>query len=81
VQIHNYFEANGYNLLEAADRSEAEAIAEVHDGQVSLVIAGPDDAGVLGEVKTLRMEDGPERSEQEIGRPFTQQELLSGPGD
>jgi two-component system cell cycle sensor histidine kinase/response regulator CckA len=76
VQIHNYFEANGYNLLEAADRSEAEAIAEVHDGQVSLVIAGPDDVGVLGEVKTLCMVDGPERSEYEIRRPFTQQELL-----
>lgn len=38
-QIHNYFESNGYNLLEAGDAAEALALAEIHDGSLDLVIA------------------------------------------
>lgn len=36
AQLHNFFEANGYNLLEAADDEQAEALAELQ--RVDVVI-------------------------------------------
>jgi PAS domain S-box-containing protein len=43
AQIHKYFEAAGYNLLEATDGGEAIALGQMHDGPVDLLIAeGPD---------------------------------------
>src|SRR5262249_45250573 len=30
LELHNFFEKNGYNLLEAADRDEAIAISQMH---------------------------------------------------
>jgi DNA-binding response OmpR family regulator len=80
LQLHNFFEANGYNLLEAADFDEAAAIAQMHEGTLDLLIA---DAGEADRIvaafrgaEVLKIVDGPERSANEIQRPFTQQALL-----
>ncbi|MBZ5604619.1 MAG: response regulator [Acidobacteriia bacterium] len=73
LQIHNYFEAHGYNLLEAADAAEAAAVAEVHEGTIDLLIGETD---VIPDLETLRIVDGAEKSACEIRRPFTQQALF-----
>jgi len=82
-QLHNFFEANGYNLLEASDAGEALAVGQVHEGQVDLLIADSSAdviaAGLLRDhpgLETLRIVDGPESGPNEIRRPFTQAALL-----
>ena len=84
LQLHNFFEANGYNLLEAADAPEAAAIAEMHEGSLDLLIAeaeqgeaiGAEIASARGRVPLLRIVNRPEAGPDEIRRPFTQQALL-----
>jgi hypothetical protein len=83
-QLHNFFEANGYNLLEAADASEAAAIAELHEGSLDVLIAEAEQADAIeaelakarGRVALLRIVNRPEAGLDEIRRPFTQQALL-----
>jgi len=80
TQIHNFFEANGYNLLEAADYAEAMAVMQVHEGPFDLVIAEAADAARIAAdakgVEILRIVEGATRSGKEIQRPFTQQALF-----
>ena len=81
AQLHNFFEANGYNLLEAADPLEAMAIGAVHEGPVDLLIAETDSVGVAlrelhPQMGILKIVDWPESKADEIQRPFTQQALL-----
>jgi DNA-binding response OmpR family regulator len=90
AQLHNFFEANGYNLIEASDASEAIALGEVHEGALDLLIV---DAGEADRAATalrrahpslavLRIVDRPEKTGRqedapsEISMPFTQAALL-----
>lgn len=82
-QLHNFFEAQGYNLLEAEDAAEAMAIGEVHEGPLDLLIGDAPVKGVAAELRrrhrameSLEMVDGVERDAHQIRRPFTQAELL-----
>jgi two-component system, cell cycle sensor histidine kinase and response regulator CckA len=84
AQVHNYFESNGYNLLEASDVNEAITLAEIHEGTLDLVIAPATDAGKIADsllvsqpsLSILRVvedgEDGPDR----IRSPYTQVSLM-----
>jgi PAS domain S-box-containing protein len=92
AQLHNYFEAEGYNLLEAVDDQEALALGEVHEGSLDLLVAEAADAERIGaallkshpRLRVLRIVDpmsgkrGDQREEahDEIQRPFTQAALL-----
>jgi hypothetical protein len=84
AQLHNYFEAAGYNLLEAVDDQEALALGEVHDGSLDLLVAESADADRIGaalqkthpDVQILRIVERLETSSNEIRRPFTQAALL-----
>jgi len=83
-QLHNYFEANGYNLLEACDPEEALALGQVHEGGLDLVIVEDCHADAITgalqgsnpSLKILRIVEGPEGSPEQIRRPFTQTALL-----
>lgn len=84
AQLHNFFEANGYNLLEAADAEEAAAIGQVHEGSLDLLIAEAPQADTLSAalrathpaMAVLRLVNGPPKAPDELHTPFTQQELL-----
>jgi hypothetical protein len=84
AQIHNFFEANGYNLLEAADAAEATAIGQVHEGSLDLLIAEAQQADALSPdlrashpaMAVLRVVGGPPKAPDELRTPFTQKELL-----
>jgi two-component system, cell cycle sensor histidine kinase and response regulator CckA len=84
AQLQNFFEANGYHVLEAADGAEASAVAEVHEGSIDVLIAERDDAALItaqlrvghSNLQVIEIVDGPERGPNEIARPFTQQALL-----
>lgn len=83
-QLHNFFEANGYNLMEASDRTEALAIAEVHQGAIDLLIAESAEAGPIAarlraahpDLEVLEIVENAEKGPNQIARPFTQQALL-----
>ncbi len=84
AQLHKFFEAAGYNLLEASDREEASALGQVHEGPLDLLIADAADRDpILDDLRSrhpgldcLTMVDLPESSPREIRRPFTQKQLL-----
>jgi len=84
AQLHNFFEAAGYNLLEAVDDQEALALGEVHDGSLDLLVAEAADADRIGaalqrshpDVRILRIVEQFETASNEIQRPFTQAALL-----
>jgi CheY-like chemotaxis protein len=84
AQLHNFFEAAGYNLLEAVDDQEALALGEVHDGSLDLLVAEAADADRIGaalqrshpDVRILRIVEQLETASNEIRRPFTQAALL-----
>jgi two-component system cell cycle sensor histidine kinase/response regulator CckA len=84
LQLHNFFETNGYDLLEAADAGEALALAEVHEGALDVLVADDAEAGAIAadlrrthpELEVLRIVGRPESSANEIQRPFTQAALL-----
>ncbi len=83
-QLHNFFEAAGYNLLEAADASEAIALGQMHDGGLDLLIADEAEAEEIRKsiesahptLTVLRVVDRPEKLPNEVKRPFSQQLLL-----
>jgi hypothetical protein len=83
-QLHNFFEAEGYNLLEAVDDQEALALGEVHEGSLDLLVAEAADADRIGDalrighpgLHVLRIVDQLETAHNEIRRPFTQTALL-----
>jgi hypothetical protein len=84
-QLHNFFEAAGYNLLEAVDEQEALALGEVHDGSLDLLVAEGHDAERIGAalkqtqpgLQILRIvEQTEEAGPDQIRRPFTQAGLL-----
>ncbi|MEQ1948916.1 MAG: response regulator [Bryobacteraceae bacterium] len=87
-ELQNFFEANGYRLLEAADAEEALTLAQIHEGPLDLAIAAHTEAPVLnGFLRELRPElklleilsegEQPEaRSDASIARPFTEATLL-----
>ncbi len=65
VQLHNFFEAHGYNVLEAADAGEAVAIGQVHEGRLDVLIAGDSVDQIVTdlvndhpELQLLRLVDG-----------------------
>jgi two-component system, cell cycle sensor histidine kinase and response regulator CckA len=90
AQLHNFFEANGYNLIEASDAAEAIALAEVHEGALDLLIvesAAADQAAnalrrahpslaVLRIVNRQEEAGGQANAPGEICVPFTQAALL-----
>jgi len=84
AQLHNHFEAEGYNLLEAVDDQEALALGEVHEGSLDLLVAEAADADRIGaalrqghpRLQVLRIVDEAEAAANEIRRPFTQAALL-----
>jgi len=60
AQLHNFFEASGFNLLEAEDDEQADALLDLHE--VDLVIGGRSERDA---VPVLRLTP-----------PYTQQQLL-----
>jgi two-component system, cell cycle sensor histidine kinase and response regulator CckA len=87
TELHNFFEAAGYNLIEAAGVEEAVALGEMHEGRLDLVIANARQAGeVLRHLSGLHpslkglcvVEDAQpaELAPDQIRRPFTERELL-----
>jgi len=84
AQLHNFFEAEGYNLLEAVDDQEALALGEVHEGSLDLLVAESADADRIGAalrknhpgLQVLRIVDRMEGAGNQIRRPFTQTALL-----
>jgi two-component system, cell cycle sensor histidine kinase and response regulator CckA len=84
AELHKYFEANGFNLLEAADAAEAIALAEVREGPLDVVIARAPEAERIQQVlrdarpelAMLRIVDAPEQSAGELRRSYTQTALL-----
>jgi hypothetical protein len=82
LHLHNFFEANGYNLLEAVDEAEAVAIGQLHENELDLLIAEAAQADTIaqgmggGRMRLLRIVDRPEGGPEEIRRPFSQQALL-----
>lgn len=88
AQLHNFFEAEGYNLLEAVDDQEALALGEMHEGSLDLLVADAADADRIGaalrqthpHLEVLRIvesaADPAKPGPNEIRRPFTQAALL-----
>jgi two-component system, cell cycle sensor histidine kinase and response regulator CckA len=83
TELHNFFEAAGYNLLEACDAAEAIALGEMHEGSLDLVVGEAELAGAivrglrathpaLEALRIVGREEGPE----EIRHPFTEHALL-----
>ena len=83
AELHNFFEAAGYNLIEAADTNEARALAEVHEGPLDLLVCdGRQADAILPEIRRwhprielLRITDHRSAAPDEIQRPFTQMAL------
>jgi PAS domain S-box-containing protein len=84
AQLHNFFEANGYNLIEASNAAEAIALAEVHEGALDLLIVESAEADRAASalrrshpaLAVLRIVDQHENAPGEIRAPFTQAALL-----
>jgi hypothetical protein len=84
AELHNFFEASGYNLLEACDAREAVALGEMHDGSLDVMVVEASQAGPILEtllamhpaLEALLIVDEPERDSRELRRPFTRQSLL-----
>jgi PAS domain S-box-containing protein len=88
AQLHNFFEAEGYNLIEAMDEQEAMALGEMHEGSLDLLVAAATDAHRIGaalrethpKLEILGIVDSAgdlaEVGAHQIRRPFTQAALL-----
>jgi hypothetical protein len=85
LELHNFFEMAGYNLIEASDMEEAIALGEVHAGSLDVLIAGGAQAGELlthlrgfhRSLQALSVVEETPREPSQIRSPFTQQELLA----
>jgi hypothetical protein len=85
LELHNFFEIAGYNLIEASDAEEAVALGEVHEGSLDVLIGGGAQAGELlnhlrgfhPSLQALSVVAETPREPSEIRSPFTQQELLA----
>ncbi len=83
-ELHKFFEANGLNLIEAADPNEALALAEFRAEPIDLLIAPSAEAASIAEplrerhpeLALLTIVDEPEHSPAELRRSFTQAVLL-----
>jgi hypothetical protein len=83
-ELHKFFEANGFNLIEATNINEAITLAEFRDEPIDLLIASSGEvasaAPVLQErhpeLFTLSIVDQEERGISELRRSFTQAVLL-----
>jgi hypothetical protein len=87
-ELHNYFEAHGIRLLEAANESEAIALAQIHEEPIQVAIVENGGAEILTpalkdlhpDLKLLEITTGdiePNRhSDASIARPFTEKGLL-----
>jgi PAS domain S-box-containing protein len=88
AELHNFFEAQGFNLLEAGDAEEAVALGQVHEGSLDLLVADAAQADkILGELsgahphlEALRIVDSAVAGPRQIRRPFTRLELLERAG-
>jgi CheY-like chemotaxis protein len=82
--LHNFFEAHGYNLIEAASSGEALALGQMHEGAIDVLIAPAADVdAILTELRevhpgldALRIVNHVATACGEIRQPFTQQALL-----
>ena len=85
LELHNFFETAGYNLIEASDAEEAIVLGEVQEGSLDVLIAGGAQAGELlnhlrgfhPSLQALSVVEQAPRGPSEIRSPFTQQELLA----
>jgi len=85
LELHNFFETAGYNLIEASDEEEAVALGEVHEGSLDLLIAAGTHAtellthlrGFHPSLQALSMVEEVAQGSSEIRVPFTQQDLLA----
>jgi two-component system, cell cycle sensor histidine kinase and response regulator CckA len=83
-QLHNFFEAHGFNVLDAGDRAEALALAEVHQGGIDVLIAESAEADAIApqlraahpQLRVLEIVEGAPSAASQIARPFTQENLL-----
>ena len=83
-ELHKFFEANGLNLIEAADSNEALALAEFRAEPIDLLIAPSAEAASIAEplrerhpeLALLTIVDEPEHTPSELRRSFTQAALL-----
>lgn len=88
AEIHNFFEAAGHNLIEAADTQEAVALGEMHQEGLDLVIAPEAHASEIARrlhgfhpglraLSVVETQGAVERlAPNQIRRPFTERELL-----
>jgi CheY-like chemotaxis protein len=84
AELHKFFEAHGYNLIEAANAAEAITLAEIRDGTLDLVIAPRREAEQIKaallatrpHLALLTIVEEGERSAGELRRPYTQAALL-----
>ncbi len=81
-ELHKFFELHGYNLLEAADASEALAVSQMHEGPIDVLIGdAPLEAAAAelrrehANLKVLEIVDDLPRASQ-LRRPFTEAALL-----
>jgi PAS domain S-box-containing protein len=81
AELHNFFEVNGFNLMEATGKEEALAIAEVHEGPIDVAIGEKAEAiaaelrVAYPKLRVLEIVDVA-RGRNQIGAVFTEQELL-----
>jgi hypothetical protein len=84
AELHKFFEAHGYNLMEAANAAEAITLAEMREGALDLVVAPQREAEQIREalrethpnLAMLAIVDEGERSAFELQRSYTQTALL-----
>jgi DNA-binding NarL/FixJ family response regulator len=84
AELHKFFEANGYNLIEAANAAEAITLSEMREGALDLVIAPKVEAEQIEDalrdarpnLVTLAIVNEAERSARELRRSYTQAALL-----
>jgi two-component system, cell cycle sensor histidine kinase and response regulator CckA len=85
LELHNFFETAGYNLIEASDVEEAVALGEVHEGSLDVLIAGGAESpellkhlrGFHASLQALSVVEEAPREPSEIRTPYTQEELLA----
>jgi PAS domain S-box-containing protein len=85
AEVHNYFEANGLNLIEGSSAEDAIIVGELHEAALDLLIADEAVADAIAhrlhelhpELHVLRVVHREPQSGTEIRAPFSQTELLA----